>query len=69
MKTKIFFYKGKKVKLLTGIFNFHDDTDFVCSLRISNDNGLGHLSCFVVVCNVEQNWEFEEIFLKLFSIN
>ena len=51
---KICFIK-KENNLLTGIFNFHDDDDFVYSLRISNDNGLGHLSCLVVVCNVEQN--------------
>ncbi len=60
----IFFIKEKNK--LTGIFNFHDDNGFEYSLRRSNDDGFGHLSCFVVVYNVEQNWEFEEINFKLY---
>lgn len=35
------------------------------SFRISNEIGLGHLSCFVVVCKVEQNCEVDEINFKL----
>lgn len=60
-------YSCEKMYLLTGIFNFHDDNDFVYSCRISNDDGFGHVSCFVVVSNVEQNWEFEEIGFTLFD--
>ena len=47
------------------MFNFHADEGFLYSSRTLNDEGLGHVSCFVVVCNVEQNWELEEICSKL----
>lgn len=40
---------------LTGKYNFHSEKDLLYSCRISNVAGLGHSSCFVVVCNVEQN--------------
>jgi hypothetical protein len=47
------------------MFNFHADVGFLYSSRILNDDGWGHVSCFVVVCNVEQNWELEEICSEL----
>ena len=47
------------------MFNFHADEGFLYSSRILNDDGVGHVSCFVVVCNVEQNWELEEICSEL----
>lgn len=53
----------------TAIFNVHDDDDLAYSFRISNVDGLGHLSSFVVVCKVEQNCELEVTVCTLQSNN
>jgi len=45
--------------------SFHELNAFEYSLRRSKLAGLGQLSSLVVGCNVEQNWEIDEIDFKL----